>query len=206
MKKAGRPLDSVRVGKRALSKESLAAFIKAVERKKKLRDEVMFKLCLWLGLRVQEICNIKLSDIKQTEESIYIHGIKNGRERTYCFEDMAQFRLWKKVAKLAGNGLTYKTGQIYLFPSPQDITKPLTTQSVKMLFKRYALKAGLGVNRSIHDLRHTVGTMMAEKGYNAIQISRWLRHKNIKSTQRYFEEARFGKDDKQMAEDFGEFM
>jgi len=201
-KKPGRPLGSVRVGKRALSKEGLARFIKIVEGKKKLRDEVMFKLTIWLGLRVQEICNIKLVDVIHSQQSIYISGIKNGRERTYCFEGTAEYKLWRKLAKLARG----KTGQVYLFPSPKDVTKPITTQSIKMLFKRYAKKASFGKERSIHDLRHTVGTMMAEKGYNAIQISRWLRHKNIKSTQVYFEEARFGKDDKQMAEDFGMFL
>lgn len=201
-----RPIGTIKTGAKSLSDSQLGDFKKTIQKKKKLRDEVLYRIILFLGLRVQEAANIKLEHIDIREGSLFIWGIKNGRKRPYHFldeESEEEPDIWKKLFKLAEQQT--KAGAIYLFSSPKDIKKQISTEAIKGLFKRYARKAGLSSSFSIHSLRHSRGRQMAEKGYTAIQIMAWLRHRNVKSTQIYFEEARFEKDDRKMLKDFEAF-
>lgn len=197
-----RPKGTGKTGMKSLTDSQLLDFIKTVEKAKKPRDIILFKLTVWLGLRVQEVCNIEVNHVDVGEGSIFIQGIKNGRKRTYVFDK--ELRLWRKVFRLKINQL--KINSPYLFSSPKDKEKPISTQAVKMLFKRYAKKAGLPESFSIHSLRHTIGRMMAHKKFTAIQIMHWLRHRNVISTQVYFEGVSFKEDDRRMATDFATFL
>lgn len=197
-----RPNGTIKTGVKSLNDSQLSNFIKTIKKAKKPRDEVLYRITLYLGLRVQEASNIELEHIDIREGSILIQGIKNGRKRTYVFD--LKNDLGKKLFKLAKQQI--EAGAIYLFSSPKDITKQISTEAIKGLFKRYARKAALSKNFSIHSLRHSCGRRMAERGFTAIQIMYWLRHRNIKSTQAYFEDARFEKDDRKMAEEFEAFL
>jgi len=180
-----------------LNDEQLKAFITQVE-KRNLRDEVLFKLALYLGLRVQEVCNIKLDDIEQDSRAITICGVKNGRVRTYA--DMED-RLWKKLKRYSCS-----VNDEYLFPSKKRPDKGMTTANLQRLFKLYASKAGLPEHFSIHSLRHSCGIIRAKEGRSAIQIMLWLRHRSILSTQVYFETVAFEKDAEQANKEFGSYL
>ena len=202
MRRPGRPKGK-KNGWKYLNESQLKKLMTAVERGKSLRDEVMMKLALWLGLRVKEICNIKLEHINPDSQEIFIEGAKNGRKRTYQFVEENE-KLWKKLSRYITQ--VKKTNSIHLFPNPRNPENSLTIDGIKRLFKVYAKKAGLPSDFSIHSLRHSCAMIRAKNNSNPIKIMLWLRHRSIKSTQRYFEQVQFENDSRDTAEQFAEYL
>lgn len=181
-----------------LNDEQLKMLMSTIERRKILRDEVIFKLGLYLGLRVQEICNIKLEDIDPENRAITIQGIKGGRLRTYS--DIEE-SLWKKL-----NRYSRAIKSAYLFPSSRNSKGKLTTMAIQRLFKFYMKQAGLPEHFSIHSLRHTCGIIRAKANQSPIKIMLWLRQRSISSTQTYFEQVVFERDAEQANEEFKTYL
>ena len=65
--------------------------------------------------------------------------------------------------------------------------KPLTDQSINLMVKKYALKAGVPQNITAHMFRHTCCTLAIEGGAKPQQVQAHLRHKDLKTTMRYYE-------------------
>lgn len=173
-----RPKGTEKNGVKYLSEYQLKHFKMALEKRKILRDEVMMKLTLFLGLRVQELVNIKLKDIDSESHSITIQGVKGGRLRTYSdIED----RLWNKLNRWVNQVKSFYKGKdiepIYLFYSPKKLDCSLTTMAVQRLFKFYAKIAGIPEEFSIHSLRHTCAIIRAKANESQIRIMYWLRHR-----------------------------
>lgn len=180
-----------------LNDDQLKAFM-AQAQKGSLRDEVIFKLALYLGLRVQEVCNIQLKDIEPDSRAITICGVKNGRVRTYADIENG---LWKKLKRYSSS-----VNDEYLFPSKRKPGQRMTTANLQRLFKLYAKRANLPEHFSIHSLRHSCGIIQAKEGRTAIQIQLWLRHRSIMSTQVYFEQVSFERDAEQVNQQFGTYL
>jgi integrase len=167
-----RPVGTKKCGLKYLNSEQVTAFKKALEEGGSLRDELAMRLTFRFGLRVQELANLRVSDINFDSQQIFIKGVKSGRSRSYDIDDT----LWKKLTRYI------KQNKI------EDRLFPLSTQSLKNVFKRYAEKAGLPSDFSIHSLRHSVGIAMAKEGASPIYVMKWLRHRSINSSQIYFEQ------------------
>ena len=199
---AGRPKGSSKIGLKYLGDEELKRLFQAVDRSRDQRDAFMFRLILFLGLRVTEAVNLCLSDINFDSFQISVQGVKNGRSRTYDLDG----RLWRRLKRWLQSRNSYNGRNKYLFPSTQLHDAPLSEQTVKMAFKRYAERAGLNSDFSIHSLRHSCGITLARKGESAINIALWLRHRSIQSAQVYVEQL----DDEEMndraKENFSEFL
>jgi len=170
-----------------LNESQLKAFRQALKKGKNLRDEVMMELTLYLGLRVSELVAIRLSDIEEESRQITIQGKKGGRRRSY---PEIEEGLWTKLTRYI------KRAKI------EDALFPITDQSAKNVFKKYAKLAGLSSDYSIHSLRHTIAMMKAKRGDSPIKIMLWLRHRSISSTQQYFEQTIFENEAEQMNELF----
>jgi len=185
-----RPQGTKKNGLKYLDREQIKAFEKALEKGGSLRDEVAMRLTFRFGLRVQELANLKLSDLNFDSHQITVEGLKSGRTRTYDVEG----DLWKKLNR-------------YLMQNKiKDRLFPLSTQSLKNIFKKYAKLAGLPTDYSIHSLRHSIGIVMAERGASPIFIMKWLRHRSVNSSQVYFEQLEDRKLDQTMNKIFPEFL
>lgn len=192
MLKRGRPLGTKKNGLKYLNNSQLKPFHSALQRKGSLRDQVMMELTLYLGLRASELVNIRLTDIEPDSRQITIKGLKSGRTRSYPDLESA---LWSKLSKYLKKSKTIDDDRIF----------PLTPQTAKNVFKRYARLAGLSSDYSIHSLRHTIAIMRARAGDSPIAIMLWLRHRSVGSTQRYFEQVQFENDSLRMNELFTQY-
>lgn len=61
----------------------------------------------------------------------------------------------------------------------------LTTRSVQRMIKKYAKRAGLGVNATPHTLRHSFATDLLRAGADIRTVQESLGHRNISTTQIY---------------------
>ena len=137
------------------------------------RNRLMIKTFLVLGLRKEELSNIKTSDIN-------IHGEftvkgKYGKER--------QLQLPKKILEMYNDYiLNYKTevkDSEYVFCSVRgnkmDVNVPLR------VLKETLTKAGLPTNMHVHDLRHIAATMMVESTNGDVEsVSKILGHSDVR--------------------------
>lgn len=178
-----RPKDTKKPGLRYLNEAQLKAFKRALAEHGSIRDRIMMGLTLYLGLRVQELVNIELSDIEADSQQITIRGLKGGRVRSYSGIDN---ELWKRLCAYLGQSKV------------KDHVFPITTQAAKNVFKKYARLAGISADFSIHSFRHSCAILKARKGDSPIKIMLWLRHRSIASTQRYFEQVLFENEAEQM--------
>ena len=137
------------------------------------RNRLMIKTFLVLGLRKEELSNIKTSDINIHGEFI-VKG-KYGKER--------ELQLPKKILEMYNDYiLNYKTeikDSEYVFCSVRgnkmDVNVPLR------VLKETLNKAGLPTDMHVHDLRHIAATMMVESTNGDIEgVSKVLGHSDTR--------------------------
>lgn len=210
-----RPKGSVKNGLKYLDEAELKRFSEAVKAGKSLRDYLMFALILRFGLRCQEAVNIKLTHINEDSKQITVYGLKSGRTRTYDLGNGDGYRpdreneLWLKLKRWLSRErkkIDPKGMNPYLFPSKLYQDKPITPDSVKASFKRYAGEAGLSEDFSVHSLRHSCAINLVKKNWSGVRVMNWLRHRSINSTTIYFEQLQSEQDDAEANEAFGKFL
>ena len=143
----------------------------------RIRDYAIINLFLNLGIRLSELVNINMDDIK--ENSILIKG-KGDKERELglndslkkCINDYIQTR-----PKVVGESA------LFLSERRQRI-RPLSVQN---LVKKHIKNAGLDPEKySVHKLRHTAATMMYNVGnVNIATLKSVLGHSDITTTMIY---------------------
>ncbi len=132
------------------------------------------------GLRVSELCNIKLQDLDFKEKTLRVMG-KGNKERIVFYEacDPVLFDLYiKKIRKELLNGL-YSD---YLLTSK---TGKLSVRSVEQIVKKYALKNNILNKVTPHTLRHTFATDLLNEGADIRSVGELLGHESLSTTQIY---------------------
>lgn len=141
------------------------------------RDYCIFVLFLNCGMRLSELCNIKLKDIK--EDTITIIG-KGDKERTvYLNEECI-----KAINNYLKDRNELNNYNEYLFLSKRK-TK-ITARAVEDLVKKHIENAGFKDKKyTPHKLRHSAATMYLKEGVDIRFIQEILGHENISTTQIY---------------------
>jgi integrase/recombinase XerD len=160
---------------------------------RRLRNELIFRMILFYGMRVGEASGIRRNDIHLDSGEIQIAGLKRGSIRTYSIDEsiLPLLRRWLK-----------KTKGEYLFPHQSRDDRGISKDLLQFLFKKYARAAGLSSGYSIQSLRHSCAIMMAQAEASPIRIQHWLRQKRVSSAQVYFNAVQFKDDDRKMAQLF----
>lgn len=189
MGKRGRPVGTVKSNENLfLDSSQIKKFFGAIKMAEDFKYKLIFGLIYSLGLRVSELCDLKMADVSigKTFCAIKIDGKKNGRSRTYDNKELSAV-LISALERWIWEGRG-KTDNQFLFPAKNGSEKSLDPQSVKMQFKRYIAKAGLPNYFSVHNLRASCAVnLINEKDASAAEIMRWLRLKTIGNAQIYFD-------------------
>lgn len=198
-----RPKGTTKTGLKFLNEDELKRFFQVVDRSHDRCDIFLYRLILFLGLRVSEAAIIKLEDLNMDSHQIFIQALKNGRSRVYDLNGKLWFKLerYLKIRKRIA-----KNKNPYLFPSTRYFDESVSTQMIKDHFKIYAEQAGLNSDFSVHSLRHSCGILHAKRGKSPIEIMGWLRHRSVSSTQIYFEQITFENQDREASEIFQEYL
>lgn len=146
------------------------------------RDKAIVEMLYSCGLRVSELCNLKLSDIYAEESFIKVEG-KGSKQRLVPVSGRA--------LKLIGLYMPQRSAypiqpayMDYLFLSCR-LGRPLSRISVFNLIKSLAVSAGIDKEISPHTLRHSFATHLLEGGANLRAIQAMLGHEKITTTEIY---------------------
>lgn len=166
-----------------LNYEEIERLINSIEidTKEGIQERLIIELLYSTGIRVSELVNIKIKDIKIKENQINILG-KGNKERIVLFGEKA-----KDLIKQYMNAFKeYYQGNIineYLLVNKKG--KQLTTNKIELIVKDALRKSALKQNISPHTLRHTFATHMLDSGADLKSVQELLGHENLKTTAIY---------------------
>ena len=129
------------------------------------------------GLRVSEICRLRVDDIDAKRMVLRIRNAKRGRERYVMLSTrlLRELRAYWKAARLSGP---------VLFPG-NAARIWLTRAALQKAISLAARRAGLNKRVSPHTLRHSFATHMLEAGTDLRTLQVLLGHASIDSTALY---------------------
>lgn len=145
-----------------------------------IRNEFIVEFLYATGLRVSELCNIKLQDISFSEKKIKVMG-KGSKERIVFYKacDSNLFNLYmNQVRPRLLNGVDSD----YLVVSK---TGKLTVRSVEKIVSGYALVKNVKSKVTPHTLRHTFATDLLNAGADIRSVGEMLGHESLSTTQIY---------------------
>ena len=146
------------------------------------RNRAMIELMYSCGLRVSELCNLRMSDLYLTEEFIRVTG-KGDKQRLVPISPRAIEEL--NYYFNDRDRIAIKPGYIdYVFVSERR-GKPLSRITVFRLVKEFVKAAGIAKNVSPHTFRHSFATHLLEGGANLRIIQAMLGHESISTTEIY---------------------
>jgi len=160
--------DTIKVPQR-LPKPVESRYIEEVISSASLLEKTILYMLYGLGLRISELSNIKLSDIKG--EWILIYG-KGAKER--------ELPLLPIVSTIINQYIDFANPQIYLLEKKD---KPLNTNQIRYIVNKVFKAHGIKV--SPHQLRHSFATDLLNEGARVSDISKLLGHSTMASTQLY---------------------
>lgn len=140
----------------------------------KLRDRAIVEALYATGVRISELLNVHLEDIKWDSRQIWIRKGKGNKERFVVFTHDCAERLKTYLD-------ARKDQSQYLISNGRGGS--LSYAAVDRLFQ--GLSKELGFKVSPHTLRHTFAAHLAEKGMPQSFIQELLGHDNINSTRIY---------------------
>lgn len=154
------------------------------------RDYALFLLAYRHGLRVSEVCRIRVNDIHFVEDRIWCERLKgsiSGFHRVGVGE-------WEAVKKW----LNIRRSQSrFLFPGRGSTC--ISRKTVDRKMKRYGSLAKLPVSkRHFHILKHSIAVHMLEAGAEIKLVQELLGHRNIQNTLVYAELVSKYRDERQI--------
>ncbi|OUX36684.1 MAG: site-specific tyrosine recombinase XerD [Kiritimatiellaceae bacterium TMED266] len=145
------------------------------------RNRTILELLYATGLRVSEMCALKIGDLSLQDAMLRTMG-KGNKERVVPIAG--------KTVELVNNYLLqdrprYIRNELeaHLFLSQQG--RPLTRQRIWQIIKDQAKAAGIDKKISPHTLRHSCATHLLENGGSLRVIQELLGHSDISTTQLY---------------------
>ncbi len=180
-------LDTPRIGRHlptVLSVGEIDSMIAAIdpESPTALRNHAIIETLYGCGLRVSELCDMRLSRIDFTRGMALIEG-KGSKERIVPMSD-SSLELIRRYVSTDRASLRIDRGE-------EDIVflnvrgHRLTRQMVFTVLRQLAALAGIRTVISPHTLRHSFATHLLEGGANLRAIQQMLGHESISTTEIY---------------------
>lgn len=145
------------------------------------RDLAILELFYASGLRLSELCKVRLEMMDSEQGFIRIHG-KGGKTRIVRVGVKAREAVEDYLRNERPNLVTKKTSS-HIFLSVRG--GPLSPDRVRQIVKERAKMAGIDQNVYPHLLRHSFATHLLEGGADLRVIQELLGHADISTTQIY---------------------
>lgn len=146
-----------------------------------LRDKALLELLYATGARASEVVNIKLRDVNFAVGFVRCFG-KGSKERIVPLGKVASNVIQQYIAELRPQ-LAKPKSPDNLFLSRTG--GPIDRIDLWRIVKRYALRAGMPKNLTVHTLRHCFATHLLSGGVDLRSLQEMLGHADIRTTQIY---------------------
>ena len=162
-----------------LSQEEVGRLIAGA---RSIRHRALLMVLYGTGLRLAEVCHLRVSDIDSQRMILHVREGKGRRDRDVMLSPVLLDTLrayWK-----------HRRPRAWLFPGHDKVTrqlvdKPITSGAVYQACQEAAKKAQLTKHVSPHALRHAFATHLLEAGTDLRTIQVLLGHASIKTTTIY---------------------
>jgi site-specific recombinase XerD len=166
-----------------LSREELARLFEAATN---LRTRTLLMTAYAAGLRVSEVCALRVADIDSAPDRMCIRVVagKGGKDRYTLLSPslLEALRVYWRICK----------PRVWLFPRATDAARPFDIGSAQRAYYRARDRAGITKTGGIHTLRHAFATHLLEAGVDLATLAKLLGHGHLSTTQRYLHLARPG--------------
>jgi len=144
-----------------------------------LRDIAIIELLFATGIRVSELCDLKVNNIDLETGIIKISGKGNKERMLQVCHAEALYSLRQYQTNLK----TYITSNRTFFIN--KFHNRISDQSVRLMIKKYVKICGLSKKITTHTFRHSFATLLLEEGVDIRYIQQFLGHSSIVTTQVY---------------------
>lgn len=151
----------------------------AYQKRNALRDAAVIELLFATGMRISELCSLKIEDVNLYDRTILIYG-KGSKERKIQIgnDDVAN------ILEEYKNDFQVEIQSCRHFFANQNGRK-LSDQSVRRMINKYALAAAIELHITPHMFRHTFATSLLEADVDIRYIQEMLGHSSINITEIY---------------------
>jgi len=149
----------------------------------KHRDRAILELLWSTGLRVSELCSLKLEDVNFERREFSVKG-KGSKYRVVFFADEAKEWLKKYLALRHDASPMLFVGHDRAVGGRSEL-RGLSPRSVQRLVEKYGKAAGITKRISPHTLRHSFATDLLMNGADLRSVQALLGHASVTTTQIY---------------------
>ncbi|MFN8347555.1 MAG: site-specific integrase [Spirosomataceae bacterium] len=155
-----------------LSQEEVTRLLKSCEN---LKHRCILMLLYSGGLRLGEVTNLLIEDLKIERQQLFIKAGKGKKDRYTLLSERLITELKEYLKQYQPKHWLFEgqTGEKY------------SDRSVQMIFRNTSDKAGIGSRYTTHSLRHSFATHLLEKGTDLRYIQELLGHNSPKTTEIY---------------------
>jgi integrase/recombinase XerD len=161
-----------------LSREEVGALI---AKTLNLKHRTILMTAYGAGLRLNEICHLRVSDIDSDRMTIRVEQGKGAKDRYTLLSP-------RLLVELRRYWVAHRPKE-WLFTA-RDVTRPIGEHTVHRIYHAAKARAGIVKHGGIHSLRHAFATHLLEAGVDVHTIQRLMGHGHISTTMRYFHLAR----------------
>ena len=157
-----------------MSMEEVSQVIASI---KNLKHRTLLSLVYSTGMRLQELCNLKIEHVDSTQMIIKIISGKGKKDRIVPLSPaiLSQLRIYF---------LQYKP-QVYLFNGSKNGIR-YSPRTVQHILSKALLELGLNnKDYSFHTLRHSFGTHAYDNGADLLTIQHLMGHQHLSQTIQY---------------------
>lgn len=149
------------------------------QKKNALRDVAVIELLFATGIRISELCSLKVRDVNLHEKTLLIYG-KGAKERKIQIGNDDVVMILKEYKNEFAPQI-YASNYFFVNQSG----KPLSDQSIRRMIHKYASLAGIDLHITPHMFRHTFATSLLEADVDIRYIQEMLGHSSIHITEIY---------------------
>jgi site-specific recombinase XerD len=145
-----------------------------------LRDAAMLETIYSCGLRISEVCGLRVEDLDRSEHLVRVRG-KGKKERLVPIGETAVRAIetyWRSLEKAPGAGMP-------VFLGSSKAPKPVGHRDFQLRLKKYLAEARLDPNLTPHKLRHSYATHLLDAGADLRSVQELLGHAHLVTTQVY---------------------